>query len=527
MNLLLALILTASVIVKGVPFSPMTYERLPELNIPREAHRLELCNGEYTVFGGHTTGFVSTPTAEYFRHGRWHTLKTLYPHDAGFAVKLCSGEVMLGGGYEKAFGVGQTWGVEVYDPATHSFSPRPILNQKRTHASAVEMPDGRVLVAGNWYAPDALEACTPGEAFAIVKPLEEARGVPYILKTGPANVVIFGDMDSYGKPLEGRWVDQLQGEPFQEPLLQEWTLRTGRLNLPSDAFAIGEYDYLIPVSKSGGQQALLRVDQGRFSLLETAQPLPSDGPWGGIYWEAGLRVDSASESAWMHGWDDGNRVYLLRIGYGESPAVVEAFYSEPLEVVPGKAAALALPGGDYLLAGGCGKDAYDALGTVLLFHTLPQKKALSWWWLLVVAAVAGGGIGLYFSLRRPRHTEEAPVPEKVVPDLTSRILGLMEEEQLFRKPDLRITDIATRLHTNTTYISACINSQMGLSFPRFISQYRIRYAQEQMRLYPDKKLTVIIDEAGFANENSFFRCFKAETGCTPVEWREKCSRRSE
>ena len=89
----------------------MEYEQLPQLNTPREAHRLELCNGEYTVFGGHTTGFVSTPTVEYFRHGKWHTVKTLYPHDAGFAVKLQSGHVMLGGGYEKTFGVGQTWGV--------------------------------------------------------------------------------------------------------------------------------------------------------------------------------------------------------------------------------------------------------------------------------------------------------------------------------------------------------------------------------------------------------------------------------
>ena len=166
MKLLLALILAISLNVKGVPFTPMEYEQLPQLNTPREAHRLELCNGEYTVFGGHTTGFVSTPTAEYFRHGKWHTVKTLYPHDAGFAVKLQSGHVMLGGGYEKTFGVGQTWGVEVYDPASHSFSYRPILDQKRTHATAVEMAGGRILVAGNWYADDALECYTP-EVFLV------------------------------------------------------------------------------------------------------------------------------------------------------------------------------------------------------------------------------------------------------------------------------------------------------------------------------------------------------------------------
>ena len=521
MSLLLSLILAVSVNVKGVPFAPMSYERLPELNIPREAHRLELCNGEYTVFGGHTTGFVSTPTAEYFRRGRWHTVQTLYPHDAGFALKLQSGEVMLGGGYEQAFGVGQTWGVEVYDPLQHSFTYRPILDQKRTHASAVEMPDGRVLVAGNWYAPDALEAAAPGETFAIIKPLKEERGVPYILKTGPENVLILGDMGLRGKPLEGGWVDQLQGESFQEPLLEEWELRTGNLAFPSDLFAIGEYDYLLPVYKADGQMALLRVDHGRFSLLETAQPLPLEGPWGGLKWELGLRVEPASKTAWMHGWDQGNRFYLLCIGYGESPAAVEVFYSEPLDVIPHKAAPLALPGGDYLMAGGFGEDSYDALGSVLLFHTQTQKKALSWWWLLLGALMAVSGTGLYAGVRRPRQTEEAPAPEKGVPDLSTQIINLMEEEQLFRKPDLRLTDIATRLHTNTTYISACINSQLGTSFPRFVTRYRIRYAQEQMKRFPDKKLSSIIDEAGFASENNFFRCFKAETGCTPAEWKQQ------
>ena len=518
MNLLPALILAISLGVKGVPFTPMEYEQLPQLNTPREAHRLELCNGEYTVFGGHTTGFVSTPTAEYFRRGRWHTVKTLYPHDAGFAVKLRSGQVMLGGGYEKTFGVGQTWGVEVYDPATHSFSHRPILEQKRTHATAVEMADGRILVAGNWYSDDALECYTSGEGFAMVKPLSLGRSVPYVLLTGEDNALILGDMGSRGEPLSGGWVDQLQGEPFQEPLLQEWSLGTGHMPNPADHYAIGEYRYLIPVSRADGQHALLQVDQGRFSLLDTAQPLPEEGPWGAIQWEAGLRVEKASETAWMHGFDADGHLYLMCIAYTVSPAEVEVFYSEPLEVVPHKAEALALSGGDYLMAGGFGESSYDALGTVLLFHTQSQEKGVSWWWWLVGIVLIGGVLALVFH-RRPSAAGES-APEKVIPDLKDQIVRLMEEEQLFRQKDLRIADFATRLHTNTTYISACINNQMGMSFPKFVTSYRIRYAQEQIRRYPEKKLSIIIDEAGFANENSFFRCFKAETGCTPAEWRE-------
>ncbi len=54
MNLLLLVAL--SVAVKGVSFTPMEVERLPELNIPRQAHGVALAGGEFTVFGGQTWG---------------------------------------------------------------------------------------------------------------------------------------------------------------------------------------------------------------------------------------------------------------------------------------------------------------------------------------------------------------------------------------------------------------------------------------------------------------------------------------
>ena len=122
---------------------------------------------------------------------------------------------------------------------------------------------------------------------------------------------------------------------------------------------------------------------------------------------------------------------------------------------------------------------------------------------------------------RRKKTPAQTKPEKEIPDLQERIVDLMEKEELFRKKDLRIADIATLLHTNTTYISATLNSGLGMSFPRFVTSYRVRYAQEQMLRFPEINLSGIAEEAGFANVNSFFRAFKTETGLTPTEWREK------
>ncbi len=515
--LLIALVLG----VKGVPFTPLDVERLPDLNIPREAHGVALAGGEFTVFGGHTTGFVPTPTAEYYRRGKWHTVNMLYPHDAGFCTQLSSGDVLLGGGYSETFGIGQTWGVEVYHPATHSFSYLPILNHKRTHVTALEMSDGSILVSGNWYSTDALERYTSGGLFEQVKAVTSPRDLPFVLQVSPDDAYVFGWADNYGNPLPDGWVDRLNGDPFQEPLLQEWATENLHLPNPPEQYRTGEFSYLIPVWKDG-ELALLQLKEGRFSVLETALPLPQESPWGAIEWASGLQVEPESATAWKQGWDTDGRLYLLRISYGETPAGVEVFYSAPLEDLPHKARCLALPGGRYLVTGGAVNDAYNTRGTVLLCYTQPRKAVAGWNWRVMLAILAALLLllPLWFFGRKKR-SGVAPKPARTVaPDLQTRIVELMEKECLYRKKDLHISDLATRLNTNSTYISACLNGQIKMSFPRFVNGYRIRYAQELMRKDPSKPLSEISEEAGFSNESSFFRAFKAETGQTPTEWKQ-------
>ena len=67
----LALTVKASDTVKtSYPIVKLQLERLPDLNTPRAGHAVFCVNGELTVAGGHTNGFVPTPTAEYFKDGR-------------------------------------------------------------------------------------------------------------------------------------------------------------------------------------------------------------------------------------------------------------------------------------------------------------------------------------------------------------------------------------------------------------------------------------------------------------------------
>ncbi|MBR2160928.1 MAG: hypothetical protein IJ924_00750, partial [Bacteroidaceae bacterium] len=124
------------------PVVKVELERLPDLNIPRSGHTLFCAGGEMVVAGGHTSGFVPTPTAEYFSEGQWHLMQMTYSHDNGFALPLKSGNVLLGGGMESPHGIGQSYGVEYFYPDTHTFEGFTILDQKRALASAAELENG-------------------------------------------------------------------------------------------------------------------------------------------------------------------------------------------------------------------------------------------------------------------------------------------------------------------------------------------------------------------------------------------------
>lgn len=514
----------------GFQWVRMDCERLPDMNVPRHCHLLLNLNGEFTAIGGHTTGFVITRSGEYFKDGKWHALTPFYTHDAPLCALLPDGRVLLGGGYEKDFGVGQTWGTEIYDPATHQFTHLPILDQKRTQANALTLADGRVVVSGNWYAEDETEIYD-GERFVFACESSEQRTFPYILSTAPDSAIVFGFEDTYQKPLSGI-IDRLDGSSFEVPLLQEWRCfpwPSGNLRrfFIGDT-AVADYRWLLPAANATGERAFLLVDGEDFSLVPWPEQLPSESPWGPVNWSEDLQVDAASENAWIvsHDPEHLGRQYLASLPYGAAlrgePANWTLYYSDPVEALPVSPAGLVLPDGRFLVAGGTDGSYFEASATAMIFHTkgsAHSSAARRWGFVVgVLSALALVWLGAFLA-RKKRDSTEPEAQPAAAPDLLTRINVLMDEKQFFRRKDLRIGDVAAELGTNSTYISACLNSQLGVSFPTLVARYRVEYAQYLMRREPDKRLVDIADESGFTNETTFFRTFKQLTGKTPSEWR--------
>lgn len=518
---------------EGITYVPMETKRLPDMNEPRTGHALVWAGDHILAVGGHTTGFVRSSTAEYFDGGRWHSIPTLYPHDTPFVLALNDGDVLVGGGYENDFGVGRTFGVECYHPATHSFTSKPIMDQKRAHASALELENGEVLVSGNWYAADFTEIYNFSGSAVRVNTTSENRSYPILLPVANDNVwIIGGTYGSYGSSTQNI-VDQLKGKPFEVDLLAEWHPQTPLdRNVQADAYREADNTFLILAVNDQKQYAPLLVDNRGFSLLPMEQPLPMEGPWGAIRFIGSFWTVPETETAWLMGMDEQNHVYLAEIAYRPAlqggQAKLSIYYSQPQQDLPGNPYELMLPDGSFVTVGGMIASNYEPTNAVFAFYptAAPPKPSALLAVFVGIALMIGSGIILITRKRKPRKEEDTATSEETVPskgksDLADKLKAVMEEKQLFRNKDLRVADVAAELGTNTTYLSACLNGELNTTFPAFVTGYRIRYAQELMRQDPMMRLSQVAEASGFTNEKTFLRSFKAACGVTPSEWKQR------
>ena len=523
------------------PVIKVAAKRLPDLNTPRTDHAAFCVNGELTVVGGHTTGFVPTKTAEYFSDGEWHQVQPLYTHDGSFVVVMKSGKVLLGGGFEKEFGIGQSFSAEFYNPATHSFEVSSVLDTKRVSATAVEIDSGRVVISGNWYNGDNTEIFDGkpmhpdgSSNFRFYSRVNSQRSQPYIFRTSTDDVLIVGERDIKNNPLNPIIADCLRGDSLHTPLFNKW-----RPLYLADPYNMqncfigddtkGNYAYLLAVADSTGQIAIAKVEGGDIALLPTTHPVPMLSPDGkhSICYRP-IVADRQARRAYLVGIDTCSVGYVLCIDYGKAQpaAPVTLLYTDPMPGCGNYHPVLTPEGNLAIIGGQTGSkyNNYNPLGSAWLILLTPTEASSQggtnlWRWLLL-AAIALTTLCLVALWHRRTHGDkprEAPTDNQDSL-LLSRICQMMEEQKPYLNSKLRLSDLAALLDVSQNDISACINTQKGCSFSTFINGYRIDYAKQILTSQPDKKISIVATESGFTNEQTFHTNFKQITGLTPRQW---------
>lgn len=123
--------------------------------------------------------------------------------------------------------------------------------------------------------------------------------------------------------------------------------------------------------------------------------------------------------------------------------------------------------------------------------------------------------------------DEASTPSQPIIPLEERLLvisqqidNLVEEQEIYTKEELNISDVASALHLHPKDISKAINSVKRKNFNAYINEYRIKKAitlivDPQYHIW---KMEGISKEVGFKSKSSFYAAFKKVTGYTPSKF---------
>lgn len=105
--------------------------------------------------------------------------------------------------------------------------------------------------------------------------------------------------------------------------------------------------------------------------------------------------------------------------------------------------------------------------------------------------------------------------------LFDKLVKLLEKEQVYRDPELRLSDVALQLGTNRTYVSRLIQSRCKTNFCDYVNEYRIRHAERMLTSMENAKLSpdVVAIQSGFASKSTFYRVFEKKNGMSPGKFR--------
>jgi AraC-like DNA-binding protein len=110
------------------------------------------------------------------------------------------------------------------------------------------------------------------------------------------------------------------------------------------------------------------------------------------------------------------------------------------------------------------------------------------------------------------------------PQASSRAQQIVRE--MLRFVDLNcdrpigLSEVATALRMNAAYLSTLFSHTLGMTFHGYLSEYRLSRAKQLLR-QPLRRVCEIACAVGYASPCAFRHAFKASTGLSPSEWRQR------
>ncbi|MDP5170380.1 MAG: helix-turn-helix domain-containing protein [Bacteroidia bacterium] len=116
--------------------------------------------------------------------------------------------------------------------------------------------------------------------------------------------------------------------------------------------------------------------------------------------------------------------------------------------------------------------------------------------------------------------KDTPLADDEMVIFQQRLTKAMEEDKIYLRSELTLSDLAEHVRTNTHTISRVLNEGLGQSFYDFINTYRVKEFTRMVAEndYPGDTYLAIALQSGFNSKTTFNRAFKKVTGMPPRQY---------
>ncbi|MBD5356909.1 MAG: AraC family transcriptional regulator [Bacteroides sp.] len=106
--------------------------------------------------------------------------------------------------------------------------------------------------------------------------------------------------------------------------------------------------------------------------------------------------------------------------------------------------------------------------------------------------------------------------------LFESLKSLMDNEKLYRNPQLTRETVMERLETNPTYLAQSIKDNTGMNYSQYVNSFRIRDALKALsdKSRIEEPIKGIALESGFNSMANFYKLFQQHTGISPTAYRK-------
>lgn len=133
---------------------------------------------------------------------------------------------------------------------------------------------------------------------------------------------------------------------------------------------------------------------------------------------------------------------------------------------------------------------------------------------------------IFAVLKKNKNKNDQPADSTDISDvlpinpLMTKLLTLIEVQNIYLDPKLKIADVAQMLGCKDIELSRMLNTEMSTNFTTFINTYRIKAIKKAMAEGDIKRYTItaIGLRYGYNSKMTFFRAFKSIEGKTPLEY---------